>query len=73
MPFLHLFNLDFKLTNSLEVLAIHLVQPVDIPNCVLELVFESEVVTHDIADSSVLNLLVFLHLELVEKQTSFMV
>ena len=73
MPFLHLFNLYFKLTNSLKVLAIHLIQPVYIPNCLLKLVFESEVVAHNVADSSVLNLIAFVHLELVEKQTRFMV
>lgn len=73
MPFLHLFNLDFKLANSLEVLAIHLVQPVYIPNCFLKLVFESEIVAHDVADPSVLNLIALVHLELVEKQTRFMV
>ena len=73
MPFLHLFNLDFEFINSLEVLAIHLIQPVDIPYCVLELVFEGKVVAHDVTDSSVLNLIVFIHLELVQKKTSFMV
>ena len=63
----HLFNLSLEFVYGLEVLCVHFIEPVDVLNRLFQLVLEGEVVTDDVADPPILNLLALIHLELVEQ------